>query len=148
MSQDPTGLGPDSNPYRYCGNGATDATDPTGLAAVPPPVTGVLPVPPLRDPNNLPPPVILPPGPVDIPPPFIAVPRSSAGNGSTILRGLYIQGEKDGHRNGMNYYDGVWVDESDPCQPHPANPQPPTPITPLPWQAGTLASSETIRGTV
>ncbi len=31
MSQDPTGLGPDSNPYRYVANGPTNATDPSGL---------------------------------------------------------------------------------------------------------------------
>ena len=31
LSQDPSGLGPDSNPYRYCGNGPTDGTDPSGL---------------------------------------------------------------------------------------------------------------------
>ena len=31
MSQDPAGLGPDSNPYRYCGNGPTDGTDASGL---------------------------------------------------------------------------------------------------------------------
>jgi RHS repeat-associated protein len=31
MNQDPSGLEADSNPYRYCGNGPTDATDPTGL---------------------------------------------------------------------------------------------------------------------
>ena len=30
-SPDPMGLGPDSNPYRYCGNGPTDGTDPSGL---------------------------------------------------------------------------------------------------------------------
>ena len=29
-SQDPLGLTPDSNPYRYVGNGPTNATDPTG----------------------------------------------------------------------------------------------------------------------
>jgi RHS repeat-associated protein len=29
--QDPLGLGPDSNPYRYAGNGPTDAVDPSGL---------------------------------------------------------------------------------------------------------------------
>ncbi|MGA2066672.1 MAG: RHS repeat-associated core domain-containing protein [Thermoguttaceae bacterium] len=27
--QDPLGLGPDTNPYRYCGNGPTNGTDPT-----------------------------------------------------------------------------------------------------------------------
>jgi RHS repeat-associated protein len=31
LSQDPLGLGPDSNPYRYVGNGPTDGTDPSGL---------------------------------------------------------------------------------------------------------------------
>ena len=32
LSEDPTGLaGGDANLYRYCGNGPTDATDPTGL---------------------------------------------------------------------------------------------------------------------
>jgi len=30
-SEDPTGLTPDINPFRYAGNGPTDATDPTGL---------------------------------------------------------------------------------------------------------------------
>ena len=30
--QDPSGLGPDVNPYRYCGNSPTNGTDPTGLA--------------------------------------------------------------------------------------------------------------------
>jgi RHS repeat-associated protein len=34
MSQDPSGLGPDSNPYRYCGNGPTDGTDPSGEVIV------------------------------------------------------------------------------------------------------------------
>ena len=29
---DPSGLGPDPNPYRYCGNDATNETDPSGLA--------------------------------------------------------------------------------------------------------------------
>ncbi len=33
-SQDPLGLGPDSNPYRYVGNDPTDATDPSGLYKV------------------------------------------------------------------------------------------------------------------
>ena len=28
LSQDPAGLGPDSNPYRYCGNGPTDRDGP------------------------------------------------------------------------------------------------------------------------
>jgi hypothetical protein len=32
LSQDPLGLGPDTNPYRYCGNGPTNGTDPSGLA--------------------------------------------------------------------------------------------------------------------
>jgi RHS repeat-associated protein len=31
LTQDPSGLGPDSNPYRYVGNDPTDATDPSGL---------------------------------------------------------------------------------------------------------------------
>jgi RHS repeat-associated protein len=31
LSQDPLGLGPDGNPYRYVGNGPTDGTDPSGL---------------------------------------------------------------------------------------------------------------------
>ena len=31
LSQDPLGLGPDSNPYRYCGNGPTGFVDPSGL---------------------------------------------------------------------------------------------------------------------
>jgi RHS repeat-associated protein len=34
LSQDPLGLGPDSNPYRYVGNGPTDGTDPSGLDMV------------------------------------------------------------------------------------------------------------------
>ena len=38
MSQDPTGLGPDVNPYRYCGNSPTNYTDPTGLDTIPIPV--------------------------------------------------------------------------------------------------------------
>ena len=32
MSQDPTGLAPDSNPYRYCGNDPTNEVDPSGLS--------------------------------------------------------------------------------------------------------------------
>jgi RHS repeat-associated protein len=35
LSQDPLGLGPDSNPYRYVGNGPTDEADPSGLAYYP-----------------------------------------------------------------------------------------------------------------
>jgi RHS repeat-associated protein len=31
ISQDPSGLGPDANPYRYAGNNPVDFTDPTGL---------------------------------------------------------------------------------------------------------------------
>jgi len=31
LSQDPSGLGPDANPYRYCGNGPTNGADPSGL---------------------------------------------------------------------------------------------------------------------
>jgi RHS repeat-associated protein len=31
MGQDPTGLIPDVNPYRYCGNGPTDTVDPMGM---------------------------------------------------------------------------------------------------------------------
>jgi RHS repeat-associated protein len=31
ISEDPLGLGPDSNPYRYVGNGPTNGTDPAGL---------------------------------------------------------------------------------------------------------------------
>ena len=31
LTQDPDGLGPDANPYRYCGNGPTDWVDPSGL---------------------------------------------------------------------------------------------------------------------
>jgi RHS repeat-associated protein len=31
-SEDPSGLGPDSDPYRYAGNNVSNATDPTGLA--------------------------------------------------------------------------------------------------------------------
>ncbi len=30
LGQDPVGLGPDTNPYRYCGNGPMDGTSPTG----------------------------------------------------------------------------------------------------------------------
>jgi RHS repeat-associated protein len=36
ISQDPTGLGPDSDPYRYVDNNPTDATDPSGLEPLPP----------------------------------------------------------------------------------------------------------------
>ena len=32
LSEDPAGLGPDANPYRYCGNAPTDGTEPSGLA--------------------------------------------------------------------------------------------------------------------
>jgi hypothetical protein len=32
MSQDPSGLGPDTNPYRYVGNSPTNFVDPSGLA--------------------------------------------------------------------------------------------------------------------
>ncbi len=32
-TQDPSGLGPDSNPYRFVGNDPTNATDPSGLRA-------------------------------------------------------------------------------------------------------------------
>ncbi|MCI0463316.1 MAG: hypothetical protein L0Z62_40735, partial [Gemmataceae bacterium] len=32
LQRDPLGLAPDINPYRYVGNGPTNATDPTGLA--------------------------------------------------------------------------------------------------------------------
>ena len=32
LSEDPAGLAPDSNPYRYCGNGPTNGTDPSGMA--------------------------------------------------------------------------------------------------------------------
>ena len=35
LTEDPSGLGPDSNPYRYVGNDPTNATDPSGLAAPP-----------------------------------------------------------------------------------------------------------------
>jgi RHS repeat-associated protein len=34
LSQDPLGLGPDSNAYRYVGNGPTDGTDPSGLITI------------------------------------------------------------------------------------------------------------------
>ncbi len=34
LSEDPSGLGPDMNPYRYCGNGPTDGTDLGGLAII------------------------------------------------------------------------------------------------------------------
>ena len=33
LSQDPLGLAPDTNPYRYCGNGPMNAVDPSGLYA-------------------------------------------------------------------------------------------------------------------
>jgi RHS repeat-associated protein len=33
LSEDPIGLDPDTNPYRYVGNGPTNATDPNGLDA-------------------------------------------------------------------------------------------------------------------
>src|SRR5260370_22280635 len=32
ISQDPLGLGPDSNPYRYVGNAPIDSTDSSGLS--------------------------------------------------------------------------------------------------------------------
>ena len=32
LSEDPSGLGPDSNPYRYCENARGDGTDPSGKA--------------------------------------------------------------------------------------------------------------------
>jgi RHS repeat-associated protein len=35
LTPDPLGLGPDSNPYRYCGNGPTNATDPAGTEGIP-----------------------------------------------------------------------------------------------------------------
>ena len=35
IGQDPDGLAPDSNPYRYVGNSPTNATDPSGLAPDP-----------------------------------------------------------------------------------------------------------------
>ena len=35
LTVDPSGLGPDANPYRYCGDGPTDGTDPSGLAEQP-----------------------------------------------------------------------------------------------------------------
>jgi len=34
LTQDPLGLGPDTNPYRYCGNGPTDGTDPSGMGTI------------------------------------------------------------------------------------------------------------------
>jgi RHS repeat-associated protein len=34
LEADPSGLGPDSNSYRYCGNDPTNGTDPTGLWGV------------------------------------------------------------------------------------------------------------------
>ncbi len=34
LSQDPLGLGPDANPYRYCGNAPTDGMDSSGLDGV------------------------------------------------------------------------------------------------------------------
>ena len=52
LSKDPSGLGPDVNPYRYCGNSPTTHVDPSGLSsllgdtwhttfvAAPPPVSG------------------------------------------------------------------------------------------------------------
>jgi RHS repeat-associated protein len=40
MQQDPLGLGPDTNPYRYVGNDPTNATDPSGLAPPEPPPFG------------------------------------------------------------------------------------------------------------
>ena len=44
LTQDPSGLGPDSNPYRYCGNGPTDETDPTGLDATATPSASAIPL--------------------------------------------------------------------------------------------------------
>ncbi len=35
ITEDPVGLGPDSNPYRYCGNDPTNEIDPSGLAGLP-----------------------------------------------------------------------------------------------------------------
>jgi RHS repeat-associated protein len=35
LSQDPLGLAPDSNPYRYVSNGPTNATDPNGQYLIP-----------------------------------------------------------------------------------------------------------------
>ena len=37
LSQDPSGLAPDTNPYRYCGNAPTDAVDPSGTQQQAPP---------------------------------------------------------------------------------------------------------------
>jgi RHS repeat-associated protein len=34
LSQDPSGLGPDANAYRYCGNNSTLYVDPSGLGAI------------------------------------------------------------------------------------------------------------------
>ncbi len=34
-TQDPTGLGPDGDPYRYCGNNPASEVDPSGLATTP-----------------------------------------------------------------------------------------------------------------
>ncbi len=42
LSQDPDGLGPDVNPYRYCGNSATNYVDPSGMATVGAGITGDL----------------------------------------------------------------------------------------------------------
>jgi RHS repeat-associated protein len=36
ISEDPTGLGPDTNPYRYVKNSPTNLVDPSGLEGVPP----------------------------------------------------------------------------------------------------------------
>ena len=41
-SQDPTGLGPDVNPYQYCGNSPTNYSDPSGMAPIPVSPPGVI----------------------------------------------------------------------------------------------------------
>ena len=35
LTEDPLGLGPDTNSYRYCGNGPTDGIDPSGMEEKP-----------------------------------------------------------------------------------------------------------------
>jgi RHS repeat-associated protein len=61
LSQDPSGLGPDVNPFRYCDNGPTNAIDPTGL----------------QQPEPAAKPKPIPPHPVGAPPPL---PGEGSGN--------------------------------------------------------------------
>ncbi len=107
MSKDPTGLGPDSNPYRYVRNAATSFTAPTGLQPPPkpiyvpwdsPPITlNPRPFPIYRPPLHLPPSYIPPPPshpqPPEPPPPQIGAFRPECQRAPT-------QGE---------IWDNIWV---------------------------------------